>query len=604
MARFESDSLTKRSSKFENFLKKNLDESTYERIRAYEPCIVCSHREQKAFKYVVLSDECLYLTENPPKTLSTAVKLENLFEIDLIDDLPDFLSGQEQRNTTHIQINYWDETVAKVKPSSRPSSQNSMHQEDTDQEVTSSSVDKLSAARSKLDLDDDSDGEVVSDPMSKSMPEGSLKSMLKQSHPNGRHPLKSTFKKVTIQDQSRIGNKHVSSKPEHKTDNNLSVPTPDQQVGSKVSKKMTLHLYMLVPDSKMLVLIRSAVNNFLIRSTLYIDSEELTQDGALYLQKGKHSSDMGGKTLSVKIDMLFSTLTKELMDPGNTMEQTFELVQELKTATEKYFHLKRLFWKSGDIFAKLVSILKVYLPKSPHANINNDLGRAQRADEFELIILIIQTIGLMFRETEIFPSRLRVLRSGSGRLIQDLIEVITCFPSLPVKYVPPTSKASKLLMQTEADKWKCLADMEIHELFVEFTSASTSVLFELLVIAQQSHWGRSENSFFNVNWLMNVLENLNTTPSKKVELSPQEAILVFQEFYIQHAIMVYSPPLASFISNNYTEEFKYYIQGPVLQEKLPEFYPISMRTILLIQEVMSQVLQKKVQLLPEKRFIQ
>jgi len=45
-------------------------------------------------------------------------------------------------------------------------------------------------------------------------------------------------------------------------------------------------------------------------------------------------------------------------------------------------------------------------------------------------------------------------------------------------------------------------------------------------------------------------------PSKKVELSPQEAILVFQEFYIQHAIMVYSPPLASFISNNYTEEFK------------------------------------------------
>lgn len=52
---------------------------------------------------------------------------------------------------------------------------------------------------------------------------------------------------------------------------------------------------------------------------------------------------------SVKIDMLFSTLTKELMDPGNTMEQTFELVQELKTATEKYFHLKRLFWKVCNI---------------------------------------------------------------------------------------------------------------------------------------------------------------------------------------------------------------------------------------------------------------
>ena len=84
MARFESDSFTKKSSKFENFLKKNLDENTYDRIRVYEACIVCSHREQRAFKYVVLSDECLYLTENPPKTINVAVKLEDLFGIELV----------------------------------------------------------------------------------------------------------------------------------------------------------------------------------------------------------------------------------------------------------------------------------------------------------------------------------------------------------------------------------------------------------------------------------------------------------------------------------------------------------------------------------------
>jgi len=42
---------------------------------------------------------------------------------------------------------------------------------------------------------------------------------------------------------------------------------------------MTLHLYMLVPDSKMLVLIRSAVNNFLIVSKyllLYNNLHEYT----------------------------------------------------------------------------------------------------------------------------------------------------------------------------------------------------------------------------------------------------------------------------------------------------------------------------------------
>lgn len=45
-------------------------------------------------------------------------------------------------------------------------------------------------------------------------------------------------------------------------------------------------------------------------------------------------------------------------------------------------------------------------------------------------------------------------------------------------------------------------------------------------------------------------------PSKTIELSPYEAILVFQQFYLLHAIMVYSPLLATIIRNNYTEEFK------------------------------------------------
>ena len=57
---------------------------------------------------------------------------------------------------------------------------------------------------------------------------------------------------------------------------------------------------------------------------------------------------------SEKIDTLFSGLTKDLMDPNNSMEQTFELIQELKTATEKYFHLKKLFWKVSLLWSQQV----------------------------------------------------------------------------------------------------------------------------------------------------------------------------------------------------------------------------------------------------------
>ena len=81
-------------------------------------------------------------------------------------------------------------------------------------------------------------------------------------------------------------------------------------------------------------------------------------------------------------------------------------------------------------------------------------------------------------------------------------------------------------------------------------------------------WGHHMKFFYNnriyhSDWQEKFLERIigqamrYVQPSKRVELSPQEAILVFQEFYIQHAVITYSPPLASFIRNNYTEEFKW-----------------------------------------------
>ena len=79
MARNGADVLSKKNSKLEAFLRRNLDLDSVERIRATESCIVCSEREDKAFKYVVLSDEWLYL-----KQLSFLQHFASLFKnIDL-----------------------------------------------------------------------------------------------------------------------------------------------------------------------------------------------------------------------------------------------------------------------------------------------------------------------------------------------------------------------------------------------------------------------------------------------------------------------------------------------------------------------------------------
>jgi len=76
--------MQKKNTKLESFLFKALPEHKYERIRGYESCIVVSEKENKTFKYVVLGDEWLYLTENPPKVIQETVPLNDCISIELV----------------------------------------------------------------------------------------------------------------------------------------------------------------------------------------------------------------------------------------------------------------------------------------------------------------------------------------------------------------------------------------------------------------------------------------------------------------------------------------------------------------------------------------
>lgn len=66
------------------FLRRHLPPEVYDAVRAYEPCIVVSDAEKHSFKYVVLSDRLIYLTENPPKSIRRVVALRDVVAIDLV----------------------------------------------------------------------------------------------------------------------------------------------------------------------------------------------------------------------------------------------------------------------------------------------------------------------------------------------------------------------------------------------------------------------------------------------------------------------------------------------------------------------------------------
>jgi len=98
MARGGAEALFKKNNKLESYLKRTLLDETFERVRAYESCIIVSEKENKAFKYVVLGDEWIYLTENPPKTLQGTVQLKDIVSVELVSN-----SGSKQKWLTYFK---------------------------------------------------------------------------------------------------------------------------------------------------------------------------------------------------------------------------------------------------------------------------------------------------------------------------------------------------------------------------------------------------------------------------------------------------------------------------------------------------------------------
>lgn len=84
MARAGPGPLLYHRNKVDSFLKRNTERAVYERMLAYEPCVVKSDSINKVYMYVVMSDERVYLTEFPPRTLTSAVSFSAVRAIELV----------------------------------------------------------------------------------------------------------------------------------------------------------------------------------------------------------------------------------------------------------------------------------------------------------------------------------------------------------------------------------------------------------------------------------------------------------------------------------------------------------------------------------------
>lgn len=83
----ECGEVAKKYEKVDSFLKRCLPHSRYSGVQLIEPCIVVSNDYNRKFKFVVLANDSLYITENPPKVpkdIREITKVVNITSVELV----------------------------------------------------------------------------------------------------------------------------------------------------------------------------------------------------------------------------------------------------------------------------------------------------------------------------------------------------------------------------------------------------------------------------------------------------------------------------------------------------------------------------------------
>uniref|UniRef100_A0A2K6DBJ2 Chromosome 12 open reading frame 56 n=1 Tax=Macaca nemestrina TaxID=9545 RepID=A0A2K6DBJ2_MACNE len=591
------------NSRLDVFLRRHLPPEVYDAVRAYEPCIVVSNSENHTLKYVVLSDRLIYLTENPPKSIRRVVALRDVVAIDLIDDYPEFLSFARGRNQPNTRIIYSSTVLKKECKKSNvkeeknglafwrikdPRSLNESPLRDQQESSTPSKNSTLCPRPGVQKLSLHGQGAF------RPLPSPSRRSS--QSAPaTGKAVSEPSCTTNTKEPQGLPDhNNSISEIPFKCSGNgnefylgNSLLDSPSQSNSNLEKKESELHLYVISTTSSIFLHLKSSWNNYNIKATLLQDPFYASKfSPAIGSQKPYRSEE--------KIKH-FSQLKSELFLKDNSLRRILPLIMELKVAAQKNFILKRLFWKTSDLFYFLVNKLHEYLPESRDKNALQN--QSQRVDELVACIEIIQTLVLMFRETETESSRLNTLAAKKGTLFNLLVILIS------EPQIPKSCPVFDIQLVADSALVRMSFDAELQKLILEYTNTATALLYEILLVFQQGNLGLGSTKFA-ISWMMSFLQScppIITFVASIVKqvvrglsasfqlLTPCQAVLLYQQFYILKSCLQHSRTLAEYIKNNYREEFRYFIHMPALQKRLPLCYPITQHTTQLFHEVLKLV---------------
>ncbi|KAK1906352.1 putative protein C12orf56 like [Dissostichus eleginoides] len=538
MARTGSGALLwRRNMKLDTFLKRNTERAVYERIRAYEPCVVISETVKKVYMHVVLSDQRVYLTEYPPRTLTEAFNFRRVRHIELVNDLPDFLHGKDRERCQHILITYITD-----KPAAR--------------------------GRDWLRRDRRA-GLRPAAPASRRPSDCLTIPQTLGGYPAQRSPSESVTEHhiLFLSDTGQVPRRLITV---------LSRLLGRDCVNSGEERGAELHLYAVSPTSRLYLHLQSSWNSFIIRSTLSLDP--------LYRRRCSASSDSSpGKALPgiswERTAHLFAQLSSELLQEGIGVESLYLLLQELSTAAHRNIALRRLFWRSSEVCVFLVQTLE----ESLHGC--QSLHGVYTADQLLLSTLIVQALAVMFRETEVEPARFNLLSAKKCALASRMLLALICDAELQ------TQKQRSLVdceLQALLAEYLDSACSLLFELLLLGHEASRCSLTEnflsvgWILRVLQPHPHLMSFVSHQAQQVVVVLSDLQDSP-----LAPSQSVLLFQRCRLLLACLQYNNLLAQHLRSHFREEFRYFVKLSCVEVKLPPHYPISPPTLRLVEQILT-----------------
>uniref|UniRef100_A0A8C4RM82 Uncharacterized protein n=1 Tax=Erpetoichthys calabaricus TaxID=27687 RepID=A0A8C4RM82_ERPCA len=295
-----------KNSKLDSFLKRNLPQSVYERVRVHEACVVISDSVNKLYMFVVLTDDCIYLTENPPKTVRVSV-LRNMTSVSLVNDVPEFLSGRDRESAQHIRVIY----------------KTSRHQKKQNKKTSSKGtvLPFVQATREAQTL-------AVKQSRSLSCPASDNENL----HVDGKGDKPRPLPRPPSSSQSLASfSDFTPDKLLYSEKNSMGLHASlINELDTDADEKMEaqLHLYVVSESSLLFLHLKNSWNNYIIVS---YNAFYHFQFCDLIREEPSESE--------------FTLLASELFQDEISLEKMYSLLVELKMAAQKYFVLKRLFWK-------------------------------------------------------------------------------------------------------------------------------------------------------------------------------------------------------------------------------------------------------------------